>query len=71
MTDILPWLIANWPMLAIALAALIFLIAGVSWAITWYLWQWVIEAHTEPAPWQEYVFGDVPHVPKEARRDAA
>ena len=82
MTDILPWLIANWLMLAGFLAFLIVLIVGVSWEISWYFWRWVIEAERESAPKQAIggPYGDNPHLPddyweavsrKEAKRDAA
>ena len=70
MTDILPWLIANGWLLAIALAFLIFLVAGVSWAFAWYFWRWVIKADREPEALLD-AFGDVIHVPEKAKRRAA
>ena len=71
MTAILPWLGANWLMLAIALAFLIFLVIGISFAVSWYFWTWVIQA-TEPEPLVYGVaYGDVPQVPEKAKRRAA
>ena len=71
MTDLIPWLLANWPALAIGLAFLILLIVMISGLLTWYFWRWIIELGREPEPLPDYAFGDVPHMPKEARRDAA
>ena len=62
MSNIIAFLAANWLMLCIALAFLIFLVAGVSWAISWYFWKLVIEAH-EPKPLPDYAPGDVIKVP--------
>lgn len=78
MTDILAWLAANWLILTICLAFLLFLIIGTAWAVSWYFWRLVIEAEREPAPLGAY--GDSPHLPpdywqavarKEAKRRVA
>ena len=73
MTDILPWLAANWLMLAIAPAFVIFLIVGVSYALGWYVRRLINEAfRVEADPWtDEALMGDVPHVPEKAKRRAA
>lgn len=82
MTDFLPWLAAYWQMLAIGLAFLLFLIIGVSWAVSWHFWRWVIQIERESAPTQAIggPYGDSPHLPddywnavarKEAKRRAA
>ena len=69
MTDILPWLAANWLMLAIALAFVIFLIAGMIWALAWYLHTWFAFTGRELRlrrirdPMAD-AHGDVPHVPR-------
>ena len=77
MTNILPWLAANWLMLCIGLAFLLFLIIGTAWAVSWYFWRLVIEAEPEPLP---HAYGDVVQVPpdywqrvaaKESKRGAA
>ena len=42
--------------------------------IRWFLSRWllwVFEADREPEPWQQYVYGDVIHVPEKAKRRAA
>ncbi len=63
MTDILAFLAAHWLLLCIALAALIFLAAGVAWAVSWYFWTWVIEANEpEGMPLEHIAYGDVPHI---------
>ena len=71
MTNILPWLLANLQFLAIiasvALALLIILAAGGIWAFGWYLFRW-FEHAAEPEPYQ--VYGDIPHVPDEAKGGA-
>ena len=71
MTNLLPCLAANWLMLAIALAFLIFLAIGISFAVSWYLWCWVIRATEPDPPIYEGLFGDVPQVPEKAKRRAA
>ena len=83
MTDILPWLAANWLWLSVTVAVLLFLTIGTAWAVSWYFWRWVVEAEREPeAPPVELgcAFGDVIHLPhdywqrvaaKESKRGAA
>ena len=79
MTDLFAGLAANWLLLAIGLAFLIFLIIGVSWLACWYFWRWVIEMDREPEPLPSYtnigdvalVIDGVPHVPEKAKRRAA
>ena len=83
MTDILPWLAANWLMLVIGLAFMLFLIISTAWAVSWYFWRWVVEAEREPEALPVelgFAFGDVIHVPddywqrvaaKEGKRGAA
>ena len=71
MTDILPWLAANFLLLGIIMGFLILLAVGISWAVIWYLWNWITEA-TEPEPLvYDVAYGDVPHVPEKAKRRAA
>lgn len=82
MTDIFPWLIANWLILAASFAFLILLIVSISGAVSWYFWRWVIQTEHESAPMQAIggPYGDSPHLPddyweavarKEAKRRAA
>ena len=73
MTNILPWLAANWLWLYIALAGLICVIVGVSYALAWYVRRLITEAfRVEADPWtDEALMGDVPHVPEKAKRRAA
>ena len=77
MTDLLSWLLANWLMLVIGLAFMLFLIIGTAWAVSWYFWRLVIETEREPLP---HAYGDVVHLPddywqrvasKEDKRGAA
>lgn len=65
MTDILPWLLANWLAIAAGLVLLVLLIVGISSAVCWYFKRWVIEAEREPEPLPDYAFGDVVQVPRD------
>ena len=69
MTNIPAFLAAYWWLFVIALAVVIILIVGVSWAVSWYFWRWFVKAYREP----EHValkelMGDLPHVPEKAKR---
>ncbi len=83
MTDIIPWLIANWlpiaQIVAIALALLILLVVGISFAVSWYFWKYVIEIERD-INIVPLSFGDSTHLPadyweavarEEAKRRAA
>ncbi len=72
MTNILPWLAANWLMLAIALTGLICVIAGLVSlirALTWYLHTCLGVRHFGDP--MAGAYGDVPHVREKAKRNAA
>lgn len=74
MTDILPWLIANWLAIVVGFAlCLAFLLACLPWAAGWYMRRVIlltIDPQREPEPSAD-AFGDYPKVPEEAKRRAA
>ena len=58
MTDIPALLAAYWWLFVIALAVVIILIVGVSWAASWYFWKFVIEIEREAPTMPRIAYGD-------------
>ena len=58
MTGLAAIISAYWWLFGIALAVVIILIVGVSWAASWYFWKFVIEIEREATTMPPIVYGD-------------
>ena len=65
MTGIPAWILVNWWLFVIALVFVILLIVGVSWAVCWYFWRYVIQLERERKrfPTAGETWGDSTHLP--------
>ena len=58
MTGIPAYLLAHWWLFVIALVFVVLLIAGVSGAVSWYFWKFVIEIEREATTLPPIAYGD-------------
>ena len=62
MTGLAAIISAYWWLFVIALAVVIILIVGVSWAASWYFWKFVIEIEREAPTMPRIAYGDSTHL---------